>query len=433
MGCCSSFTALAGSSPTDPARHVNYTAGMVLGVDDYRQEFAYHAARAKWIVRDFLGYGTLSGLAVSVEDTGEGPRVRVAPGAAAAPSGQLICVGREQCALLNAWLGRDDIKEKLRQMTDGTVDPAHARLNLYLTLCYRDCPVADVPIPGEPCRSDENLMAPSRIADDYELSFAFEPPPMTEAAAFDALETLQHNVSFGATANTPANFAAAMKKAELQLRLALGLYPADAPPPAPADLLQIDVPADAAPRFRAAVRNLWVTRLRPLLAAQACATPGLPAQDCVLLAQVWLPVVKVGAHWEVDGGAPAVTLDETARPLLLSAAVAQTGFGRDVSNQQIQQADPLVVVLDAAGAIAPTARIAIVRSAAAIEVKVPVGAATSLGRELTVKNGGKADVKLTTPASTKIEGADTYPLPAGAAVSLVCDGNKGWHVTGLVK
>ncbi|MEO7177236.1 MAG: hypothetical protein ABIW83_00180 [Allosphingosinicella sp.] len=433
MGCCSPFKAIATGSPTDPHRHVNFTSGMVLGVDDYRQEFAYHSERDKWIVRDFLGYGTLSGLAVSLEDTADGPRVRVTPGAAAAPSGQLICIGREQCGSLNPWLARKEIKDKLQQLTNGAVDPDHARLNLYLTLCYVDCPVAEVPIPGEPCRSDENLMAPSRIADDYALSFAFEPPPMAEAVAVDGLETLWHNVAVGGVANSAAAFADAMRKAELQLRMALGLYPADAPAPPPADLLKIDVPTDAVPRFRAAVRNLWVTRLRPLVAAQSCAAETLPAQDCVLLAQLWLPVVRAGAHWEVDGAMAAITLDETSRPVLLCASLAQTGFGAEVSRRQIDQADPLVAVITAAGTIAASTRIAIVRPAAAIEVKLPVGAGPSVGRELTVKNGGAFEVKLTTPANTKVEGEDGLKLAPSQSVSLVCDGNKGWHITGRVQ
>src|SRR4051794_29503973 len=103
MGCCSSFTAAdVSAAPADPSRHVNFTTGMVLGVDDYRQEFVYHSARDKWAIRDLLGYGTLSGLAVEVENDGvKGPRVRVSAGSAAAPSGQLICVGRDQCGSIN--------------------------------------------------------------------------------------------------------------------------------------------------------------------------------------------------------------------------------------------------------------------------------------------------------------------------------------------
>lgn len=429
MGCCSSFSAVATASAADPGRHVNFTSGMVLGVDDYRQEFAYHSARDKWIVRDLLGYGTLSGLAVSLEDTAEGPRVRVSPGAAAAPSGQLICVGREQCGGLNAWLARDDIKEALRLRTDGTPDPLHTRLNLYLTLCYVDCAVADVPIPGEPCRSDENLMAPSRIADDYSLTFAFDPPPMPEATALDALETLRHNIAFTG-ANSPAALAAAILKAEVQLQVALGLYPADGPAP---DLSTINVPPEAGPSFRAAVRKLWVTKLRPLVAPLRCGVEPPPGQDCVLLAQLWLPVVKVGTHWEVDGGLAAVTLDETARPILLSAAIAQSSFGDHVSHLEYEQANPLVAVVTAAATIAADVRIVIVRSASVIDVKLPVGGPVSAGRELTVKNGGTSKINLTTPANTKLDGLDAMELPVAASVSLVCDGNKGWHVTGMVK
>jgi hypothetical protein len=429
MGCCSSFKAIATASPADPRRHVNFTSGMVLGVEDYRQEFAYHSARDKWIVRDFLGYGTLSGLAVSLEDTdGDGPRVRVTPGAAAAPSGQLICVGREQCGSLNAWLGRDEVKEKLKLLTKDSADPSRANLNLYLTLCYVDCAVAEVPIPGEPCRSDENLMAPSRIADDYVLSFAFEPPPMAEAEAVDALDTLWHNVAVGGAA-----FDEAVRKAELQLRLALGLYAADAPAPATADLDQIEVPAGSAHRFRAAVRRLWVTELRPLVEAQSCAAETLPAQDCVLLAQLWLPVIRPGANWVVDGKKAAITLDQTTRPLLLSASVAQTSFGAEVSRQQIDQADPLVEMITIAATIAASTRIAIVRPKKEIEVKLPVGGAASAGRELTVKNAGAFEVTLTTPANTSVEGKDVLKLDPAQSVSLLCDGNKAWHVTGGVR
>lgn len=37
-----------------------------------------------------------------------------------------------------------------------------------------------VPIPGDPCRSEDQLMADSRIADDYCLELRTEAPPQTE-------------------------------------------------------------------------------------------------------------------------------------------------------------------------------------------------------------------------------------------------------------
>jgi hypothetical protein len=435
MGCCSPFSAVATSSSADPARHVNFTAGMVLGVDDYRQEFAYHSARDKWIVREFLGYGTLSGLAVTVEPDAKGPRVRVTPGAAAAPSGQLICVGREQCGSFNPWLARPEVMDKLHKLTDGTPTPDQTTLTLFLTLCYVDCALAEVPIPGEPCRSDENLMAPSRIADDYTLNFSFDPPPMTEALAVPALDAFWAGLDIApANANTPAAFATALRLAELQLQLALGVYPADGPVPAAADLGQIQIATAASSRFRTALKALWATKLRPLVAAQRCGGPAGTANDCVLLACLSVPVVRVATHWEVAaapvGQPTAVTLDQTDRPVLLSTAILQSTFGAALADESSGQT---IAFFSAAGTILPATRIAIVRSDAAVSVKLPPADAPSLGKELTVKAGGAGVIKLTTPASTTIDGANSRDLTVRGAVSMISDGANTWHVTGLVQ
>lgn len=432
MGCCSPFSAVATSASADPARHVNFTAGMVLGVDDYRQEFAYHSARDKWIVREFLGYGTLSGLAVTVEPDAKGPRVRVTPGAAAAPSGQLICVGREQCGSFNPWLARTEIADKLNAQAALQVDHDHLTLTLFLTLCYVDCAVAEVPIPGEPCRSDENLMAPSRIADDYTLNFSFDPPPMTEALAGPVLDAFWAGLAFDGPANTPDAFAIALGRAELQLKLALGVYPADAPAPAPADLAQIHISSAAEARFRGALRALWVTRIRPLVAEQRCGADTVAANDCLLLARLTVPVVRVATHWEVAappvGQPTAVTLDETDRPVLLSAAIAQSTFGAVVDDQD---AGKTIVIFTATGVIPPATRVAVIRSDADIPVKLP--AAKILGNALTVKAGGTGIVTLTVTGSDKIDGNDKLVLAVRGAVSMIADGAGTWHVTGLVK
>jgi hypothetical protein len=432
MGCCSPFSAVSTAAATDPGRHVNFTSGMVLGVDDYRQEFAYHSARDQWIVREFLGYGTLSGLAVSVEATPEGARVRVTPGAAAAPSGQLICVGREQCGGLNAWLARAEVREKIRQLTDGSATPDEAILTLYLTLRYVDCAVAEVPIPGEPCRSDENLMAPSRIADDYALRFAFEPPPMAEALALPALDALLESLELnGATPNSAEAFADALRIAELRLQLVLGLYPEDAPEPAPADLGDIRINPAAEKRFRAALARLWVTRIRPQVAAQSCARPAVPANDCVLLAQLTVPVIKPGNDWVLAETPPGketpVVLAETDRPILLSAAVAQTSFGATV----IDTSPHLPVeVIPGAGFIGNHVRYAILRSDSDVQVTVPAAMGDTIGEQLTVKNSGAGTVTLAATAPTTIDGAAKMELPPGSAITLLSDGQLHWHLIG---
>ncbi|HEX5708009.1 MAG TPA: hypothetical protein VFX96_11975, partial [Pyrinomonadaceae bacterium] len=97
--------------PPDPTKHVNFSFGMVLGVDDLKQEFAYLAGRDQWLARDLLGYGTAVGLKVSTDYDGESQgvvEVEVEPGAALSPRGQLIRVATTQCADLNGWLARED-------------------------------------------------------------------------------------------------------------------------------------------------------------------------------------------------------------------------------------------------------------------------------------------------------------------------------------
>src|SRR3954465_10653654 len=90
--------------PPDPTKRVNYNLGMVLGVDDFTQEFAYLAGRDQWMARDLLGYGTVPGLDVGRGEEGGGPQVSVTQGVALSPRGRLIRVATAQCASLNGWL-----------------------------------------------------------------------------------------------------------------------------------------------------------------------------------------------------------------------------------------------------------------------------------------------------------------------------------------
>src|SRR5258708_1769158 len=96
------FAQLAATPDTvpDPSKHVNYTLGMLLGVDDFNQDFAFHSGRQQKIARDLIGYGTVSGLKLSLDVTTKGPRISVTCGTAVSPRGQLICLHPAQCAFL---------------------------------------------------------------------------------------------------------------------------------------------------------------------------------------------------------------------------------------------------------------------------------------------------------------------------------------------
>src|SRR5258707_8012097 len=109
MSCfCASPDSLTSGTP-DPTKHVNYVQGMILGVDDFNQEFAYLSERDQWLARDLIGYGTVTGLAVTVEDSDKGKRVAVSTGVAISPRGKLIRVTPRQCAVLNDWLNLPEI------------------------------------------------------------------------------------------------------------------------------------------------------------------------------------------------------------------------------------------------------------------------------------------------------------------------------------
>ena len=80
MACCGQNTTVAGTAAVDTGKRVNYVKGMLLGVDDFVQEQAWGMARRHELAREVLGYGTVRGLAVSI-DPGV-PQVRVSPGMA---------------------------------------------------------------------------------------------------------------------------------------------------------------------------------------------------------------------------------------------------------------------------------------------------------------------------------------------------------------
>jgi len=303
MGCCNeTSTVLAGQTPT-PCQHVNYTKGMVLGVDDFKQEFAYLSGRDQWALREILGYGTTSGLAVSLEDDGaNGPRIHVKSGAAATPSGKLICVPSEQCCLIKDWLAKPDNVAKINAQLPGPpVEGLQIELSLYLTLCYTDCKTAPVPIPGEPCRSEDMLMAPSRIVDNYRLELGTEPPmQMEEYALRDFAALLGRTPVAGPSGEVVEQTVVQYWSRQIRQAVKPWLDARDIslpslPPAAYVSISEqtIDLSAsgDAIARdllgeFLRVAFRLWVTEFRPIWRTRHCSTISQPGDDCLLLAQL---------------------------------------------------------------------------------------------------------------------------------------------------
>jgi len=332
-GCFTSHIATATATEPDPTKHVNYQLGMVLGVEDFVQEFAYLVGRNQWQARDLIGYGTARGLRVHFEnDKTKGPLIMVDAGVAVSPRGQLICVKTAQCASLNQWLAAN-----AKAISDRLGSPVSNTLTLYVVLCYRDCPTDDVPIPGEPCRSEDELKAPSRMTDDFQLELRFDPPMQREEDAVrDFVEWLrQIEISDSVTVSSPmGQFLQAIREAA-QPWLSPPASPLSSPP-VPSDFMFGSPPAslqirpeDACGYLMAAFR-LWVTELRPKWAGRwhGCA-PDLTDQsrvaeeDCVMLARLDIPVLlnSPGAWVVSDVSTPIV--DERRRPFIVHLRLLQ--------------------------------------------------------------------------------------------------------------
>jgi hypothetical protein len=308
------------SAPPDATKHVNYSLGMVLGADDFNQEFAYHAGRAKWIVRDLIGYGVVSGLGLALEtDEERGRRVAVEPGVAVMPSGQLVCVPSRQCAYLDEWVGANqaDLFRRLGSPPDGDVD-------LFVTLCYADCPTDEVPIPGEPCRSEDDLMAPSRLRDDFrlELRHAEGVPGQAEEAAIGRFVAWLGQVDLVDEGGTDLDdFRDAVRAAAPAFDLA-------SPPEA------LAIPRASAGEYARAAFLAWI-EARPLTrtGVPGCgADPGAadPAGDCLVLARLTLPIVPT-PEGDLELGNEGVEADAGARASLVHLRLLQEwllrGFG----------------------------------------------------------------------------------------------------------
>ncbi len=275
----SDFTASAcAGGNLDPRKRVNYALGLVLGEDEFRQEQFYLRERDHRAVRALHGYGTVAGLGVTI---GEGQTAVVHPGLAVDPPGRFMCVSSEQCADLPAWLAahRDDVLQHI-----GSSPGLPGKLDVYVVLCYRECATDKVPLPSEPCQSDEESMAASRLMDSYELKLVFEPPVPTgeleDGKLEEAIRELVHLEDFPLFESPPGE------------------------PPGVED-----------------VRDLvaqWILQRRPELASRPCLAA--PEGACVLLARIALEL-DLGDDGRLVVIASEVHYDE--RPLLLSTRFLQ--------------------------------------------------------------------------------------------------------------
>lgn len=327
-----SSTSTTSTAAFDPTKHVNYNLGMVMGVDDFMQEFAYLSGRDQWLGRDLLGYGTVSGLRVFIEDDEKGPRVAVSPGTALSPCGQLIRVSAAQCALLNEWFKLQTTKQKF---LDRIISPPNGLVRLYVVLSYRECPTNSVPIPGEPCRTEDDVMKPSRLADDFRLELRVDAPGQREEESIRDFVTWLKGINISdASSSTPLDdFLNALRGASQTLTSppTAGASPlTDYMFGSPPALVQVH-PSDVCEYLRAAFR-VWTTELRPgwrpdfFAGSYGCPKglrPDDQIEDGLLLAALDVPVIRTAAGDLQVEDPDQIVIDEDSRPTLIHLRLLQ--------------------------------------------------------------------------------------------------------------
>lgn len=291
----------------DPYKRVHYALGMVLGVDEFEQEQAYFLEGKRRHNRTLHGYGTVCGLEV----TRDGTQIRVGAGLALTPNGSEVRVPRAQCARLDEWLEDPEVRNHLMESAEppGT-------FSTYVTLCYTECETDAVPIPGTPCRSEDESIAPSRITESFELQFALSPPEQVEEDAIRAFGRLMRRL---VVTSDPLEEGIGPEEMADAVRALLDEVGVETPEAAE----EIEASEDAeAPLFvrPEAVEaiidtalKVWVTEVRPaLLSDDAHCACGPPGQECILLARIDF---DVDANWVIDVESIRVVDDE--RPYLV--------------------------------------------------------------------------------------------------------------------
>ena len=457
MNCCTGIPARA-SAAQSPSLHVNYTKGMVLGVDDFTQEFAYLSGRDQWIVRELSGAGVLRGLAVTAEDTANGPRIRVARGSAATASGKLVCVPADQCGTLNAWLAVKENADAVTRLLGTGSPPAPpppvsppAILPLYVTLCYAECLTAPVPIPGEPCRSDDTLMANSRVADDFRIELRTAAPDRAADDGLRAFVAWLRQVPIADTSPPPPD-EEAQWLAELRAA-APSWYPGLPPAPGISPPLPF-VSRSRWPDFLRFAFRFWVTEIAPRI-GPVCGDAPRAEADCLLLARLDVPVLFAGGvpsgAWQVAGLAAAIGIRQSdLTPLLPTRLLEEWLLSEPPGGDALPRlalpqplhiaARPTFAELTLSGAVrlpfvTTDAELALseqhycVACTAAVTLRLPK-AGPSLAGRIYVLKALVGDCTIAAAAGDTVEGAALRPLAGNAALTLICDGASAWLAIG---
>jgi hypothetical protein len=291
-----------------PNKRVDYNFGMVLGVDDFRQEQFHFEWKSKISNLLLHGYGTVCGLKVSIEPTTDGDfELRIEPGFAISPKGEWIWVEKPQCARLGKWV---------QGSKAGLIPPfLPGPQTVYVRLCYEECETDLVTIAGTACAAQDQTRAASRITESFRAAFSWDAPPQALEDDIRALGELLHRVQ---AVDGPVSGPEDGGLIELVRDLA-GLFgsppgspPFGSPPNTGPILLDRLTACDTIRRVLA----VWVTEVRPAIGGGRC-MPAADSNDCLLLAALHF---LADASGTIQG---SVEIDESQRPILAPTRLIQ--------------------------------------------------------------------------------------------------------------
>ncbi|MBA3440954.1 MAG: hypothetical protein H0T92_13900, partial [Pyrinomonadaceae bacterium] len=143
--CFRSFEERSELLPLSPFYALSYHFGMLLGVDDFETEQAYHRAKMRlhnsWLHRE----GVIWGFDVRLEQaSGE---VRVLPGLAVDPAGRELHLETDACVNVGQWF------EAHRRDPDFTVTEIENgfQFDAHVVIRFKACLTRQVPALMEPC------------------------------------------------------------------------------------------------------------------------------------------------------------------------------------------------------------------------------------------------------------------------------------------
>jgi hypothetical protein len=145
--------------PLSPFDSLKYHFGMLLGVDDFETEQAYHRGKMRlhnaWLHRQ----GVVWGFGVNVDN--EHGEIRVKPGLALDAAGHELHLDSEYCINVGEWFDKHEKDPGFDLVRDG--------FDVHVVICFKACLNHQVPALLEPCDTGSTGTAYSRVHETLEI------------------------------------------------------------------------------------------------------------------------------------------------------------------------------------------------------------------------------------------------------------------------